>query len=235
MCTYQHRYYEITMKIHNIIDFRDTGIYKHKKLVAPSDLTDEQLIVRTCKDTYNNLFYTLRDSHVLSDMILTEDSVRINVPLGSSKNMYDGIYDIWLKDCSNVKSISIVFDNVEIPITEFKVQGHSVQIPLAFVQESTNEGVKHLFTHNEYSFGSKTRLSYIPAVAIAYDNMYITINSGASCKVHISTVYLENDYRRRIAQSSNTFYVNGIPLVARCGTVCKVPDESVSNKGCVLC
>jgi len=214
------------MKIHNITDFRDTGVYKHAKLIQPQ-LTDVQLVAHLLKKSYDNVFFTIRDSHVFE----TDIDTRIDIP--GSRVAYDGIYDIWLTDCNNVASISVMFSNIEIPITEFKInEQNAIQIPLAFWPDSPNSGVKHLFSNSESCcFGSKNRVSYIPNVAIQFDNMWIKLNAGATCKVHISTVYFGYDYRRVLAQSQNIFYVNGVPLVARAGMVSKHTEQS---NGCII-
>lgn len=216
------------MKVQNIIDFRESSIYKHLKLVHQKDVTDEQLIQKVLKGSDKNILCTLRDSHVFTELVTSDTSTCIHVPFGP----YHGIYDIWLRDCNNVATISVVFDNVEIPITEYKRYDNSIQIPLAFIPDSVQgAGVANLFIHRESCICSINRISYIPVIALQYDTMHIRLNAGASCKVHISTVYHEKDYSRMLVCSRNIFYVNGVPLVTMRGTVTKYND----NEGCIIC
>lgn len=221
----------------SITDFRETGAYKHARLVDPGDLTDEQLVRRILAKSNNNLLCTLQDARIL-DVFESETDPRIHVPLGADNSLYDGIYDIWLRDCNNVATISVVFthNNIEIPITEYKRHGNSIQIPLAFMPELARDGVKHIFNKTESCLFLRKRLSYIPSVTIQFDKMYIKLNPGASCKVHLSTVYHEQPYRREMVCSSNIFYVNGVPLITKSGTVERYieKENNTSTSGCII-
>lgn len=229
----------IDMLITDITNFKDSAIYKHVKLVNndTQTLTDEQFAVYLLgdlekKDSQPSKI-TIENAHVLDTLVASADDTRIEIPTGCNKNIcYDGIYDIWLHDCENVTSISVVFPkyNVEIPITEFKLQTNcSIQIPLAFLPDGNK--VRHMFTKIEGH--STICVSYIPTIAIQYDTMVIKLNPDARCKVHISTLYYQKPYRTRLVLHESKFYVNGVPLTVRCGIVHKCPKHAL-KRGCTI-
>lgn len=219
------------MKIHNFVDFRETGYYKHTNFVNPNNLTDEERVIAFLHKK-EGIFCTLKNAHEF--VIEGGSNACVRIPLGGDCPLYDGIYDIWLHDCEKVHSISVVFDNVEIPITEFKQQGTSIQIPLAFFPGAPEDGVKHLFCDTESCLFMKKRLSFIPTVALQFDKMFIMVNSGASCKVSISTVYFSIGYRRELVHYNNVFYVNGAPFIARAGQVHKHVEKCQEGSGCII-
>jgi hypothetical protein len=213
----------------DIVDFRDSPFYKHAKLVDPKtrDMTDEKLVDVVLnhlerKEPTKVYKFMLKDAHTMSP----DDHGRIAIPVGK-KEMYDGIYDIWLRECENVTSITIVFayNKIEVPVQEFKFRDDkSIQIPLAFM--SDGDEVKHMFLE------PKRRMSFIPSIALDFDKMFIQLNEGARCKVCISTLYCQRYIRMKLSCGINTFYVNGTPLVATGGMVHL--NDNIDQCGCVI-
>lgn len=219
--------------IGDIRDFRESPIYQHFKNTY-QNLSDEELALTALKchgQEYPNLSLAIKDAHELTNFVTTEEDMRIEIPVGSDAARYHGIYDIWLRDCENITSISMAFKNVEIPIPEFKRHDDgSVQIPLAFM--SDGDVVRRRFFEN-IGFG-KIRMSFIPSVAIEFDTLVIKLNTGARCsRVSISTVYFERELMRMIYRSYSVFYVNGVPLATRSGTVVRQSDSN--DSGCIIC
>ena len=219
--------------IGDIKDFRDTALYKHIKPSKPG-LSDEHLaleVLRSHGHDYPSLTLAIKDARELRSFVTSHGDVRIEVPMGCGATKYHGIYDMWLRDCENVTSISIVFKNVEIPIPEFKRRDDgSIQIPLAFMS-GDGDVVKSRFLE-EKGF-CNMRMSFIPSVAIEFDTMFIKLNAGAQCsKVSLSTVYFEREFMRMIYRSYNVFYVNGVPLATRSGMVARHFESE--HSGCTI-
>jgi hypothetical protein len=217
-------------------EFRNSLIYRHVKLVAPKGLSDEELVVfalsqhETCAQSLSKqknfieYCYFLNDSHV---HMLEADKPVSYLPIQGK--LFDGIYDIWLKECNNVGKISLVFNDLEIPIDNFKPNADTIQIPLTFMTDSQSH-ISHFFNY-EYSWCSK-KMSYIPTVALPYTKFGIKLNPGASAKMYISTIYLPKQYRKILVHSQNVFFVNGKPLITRCGEVHPYTEEKCS---CTIC
>ena len=219
--------------IGDIRDFRESPIYNHFKHTY-QNLSDEELALTVLKchgHEYPSLYLAIKDAHELTNFVTTEEDVRIEIPVGSEAAQYHGIYDIWLRDCENITSIFMAFKNVEIPIPEFKRHDDgSVQIPLAFM--SDGDVVSRMF-FEDAGFG-KTRMSFIPSVAIEFDTLVIKLNIGARCsRVLLSTTYFEREFMRIIYRGYNVFYVNGMPLATRSGTVARQFDSK--DTGCIIC
>jgi hypothetical protein len=212
-------------------DFRETALYKHMVLVnrhykdmQPIDAALKIISKMEKDDCVHSYFACIKDAQTFSDCITTDTDVLIEVPLGT-KSTYDGIYDIWLRDCTNVASISVMFDanKMEIPI-EFKLlDDRTIQIPLAFLSDGGK--VKEGFYKNN-------NMSFIPSIAIQFDRLFIKLNAGAQCNVCISTIYCQTHRRRVLAQRTNTFYVNGVPLQTMSGQVFLASDAR--KIGCTI-
>lgn len=219
--------------IHEIKDFREAVAYRHAKLITQNveNTSDESITVfslyKEYASTRTSRFATLKDIHVFSG----QDSIDITT---GRTAMYDGIYDIWLRNCNNVKTVSMCFNNnnIEIPIPNFAEQkDESIQIPLTFALNG--KPVNHVFFDSEPGWFPKRNLSFIPTVALPFDKLSIKLNTGASCDVHISTIYFQTLFRREIVQSTCKFYVNGVPLLARSGIVQQCTKEN--ENCCIIC
>lgn len=219
------------MQVHDITDFCDTGIYKHVKATEPrNNMSMEQLVRYTHHKYYTNksCFSTIKNAHKF-----TSSNACVEIPLGRDAK-YDGIYDIWLTNCVAVLSITLCFGDVEIPIPEFKLNNDlSIQIPLAFA--SQNEKVRHIFAHPHKTICPANHLSFIPSTAFIDQKLIIKFNDVAKCDAQISTVYYNDlSWRRCLANSTNTFYVNGEPYMTTWGGHVKRASEA-TNKGCIIC
>jgi hypothetical protein len=218
--------------VHEIKDFRGSTMFRQAKLETQNvkGINDEAVTCFALHDAFDvtehAYFATLKDIHAFSGT----ETIQVPVGLGNLSK-YDGIYDIWLRNCQNVQTISVCFDNVEIPITRFeKTKDESVQIPLTFSTDGNPVG--HVYLHRETGWYNR-RLSFIPSIAIQFDRMFIKLNPGASCDVVISTIYFQRYFRREIVHSSNTFFVNGVKLLAQNGTVQEY--DASKKKSCIIC
>lgn len=220
------------MRTQKIRDFRETGIYQHVKAVEPDNNMPIEKFALYVLYKYiksnDNTYFTVRDAHVLP----CNDGC-IDIPLGTNAK-YDGIYDIWLRNCCGVTSISVCFGTLEIPIPEFKLRNDlSIQIPLAFLTEG-NE-VDHIFSNSTSHIMTRFYTSFIPSIALVNNKLTIKVNKEATCDAHISTVYFRNNsYRTCLAHCQDTFYIDGKQYVAYGGNV-SIATEKTSNQGCVIC
>lgn len=216
------------MIVHNIEDFCNSGIYKHVKAIEPqNNMPNEQLIRyvhRTFYEPFQNVFTTLKDAHVFK---INNGSV--DIPVGKTAE-YDGIYDIWLRDCVGVTQLSVCFNGVEIPIQPFELDRDiAIQIPLAFkpikasIHDSRSSEVKHIFANSTNAIlpmYQQNEVSFIPCLALANDKLTIKVNESAMCDVHISTVYYnDNRFRQKLMGRKTMFFVNGKPFFAYKGVV----------------
>lgn len=199
-----------------IKDFRTTRSYQIVIKKHPHITSTEDLVVKTLHEQHKSSYITLNATHTIDKIVATS----IEIPISST--LYDGIYDIWLIDCINVTDITVCFDNVEIHIPEFKQSEGKVQIPLTFDETTVFYECKGF---------NAMHVSFIPTIAMSYDRLRIKLNSSAVCKVQISTIYFTQDVRKHMIHSSNMFYVNGVPLITRCGAVWK----HTGNNQCVVC
>jgi hypothetical protein len=224
---------KIKMQMHKVVDFRDSGIYKHVKLCEPRNSMPDEDLIRYVHhkyfDKHQSVFTILKNAHVFSS-----SNASVEIPLGNNA-MYDGIYDIWLRNCVAVKSITLCFDKVEIPIPEFKLDENiSIQIPLAFLSDGS--AVNNIFANNVRSVFPELNLSFIPSIALGSDKLTIKLNDPASCDVCISTVYYQNhNLRSMLVHAENTFYVNGEPFVTRNGFVKRANPPHGKKPGCIIC
>ena len=119
-----------------IVDFRDSGHYKHIRLTEPNTLSDEQLLLATMHRYRSNQHISfLRDSHVFTSTPTADEETTIEIPTASASSLYDGVYDIWLRDCHEVKKVKVKFNDVEVEldVKDLKTLNNGdIQIPLAF-------------------------------------------------------------------------------------------------------
>lgn len=222
------------MHIQDIRNFCETGIYKHVKATEPRNTMPMEQLVRYAHDKYyanKNIFSTIKDSHKFSS-----SNGCVEIPLGQNAK-YDGIYDIWLLNCVGVVTITLCFgEDIEIPIPEFKLKDDiSIQIPLAFCTEGKE--VTQMFADIQGNLRSQNHNSFIPSVAFVDQKLTIKLNDMATCDAVISTVYFSDiDVRRRLANYTNKFYINGEPFVTTWGgKVQLAPEKSSGGTGCVIC
>jgi hypothetical protein len=219
--------------VQNIRDFRTSPLFQKELLANPHRyISDEDLALSILQDlekkeSLKSYWTALKDAHILSNSEITDEGVCFKVQIGL-RAVYDGIYDIWLGDCANVTSISVAFNDVVVPIEEFKIRDDNrIQIPLSYLSSNGAE-VNQMF--NEKVGWLQQRLSFIPSIAIQFDTLVIKLNPGARCNVRLSTLYFQTFDRRVLVQSRSTFYVNGMPLQAISGEVHKVSDTD--QQGC---
>ena len=219
------------MRTFDIKDFRNSGVYLHAKAQEPHDELSIEDYVRYVHDRYftskEHSFTTLKDAHTIACV----NSV-IEIPLGRNAK-YDGIYDIWLHNCSGITSITLCFGKVEIPIHDFKLDTNvSIQIPLAFAVEGKE--VKHVF-HNTWGFLPQNEVSFIPSIAFLHDNLVIKLNKDAECEACISTIYYSNkEFRMRLLHARNIFYINGEPYATHSGGILAKSFAYKSKQACFI-
>jgi hypothetical protein len=220
------------MQVHDIEDFRETGIYQYVKATEPQNTMPMEQLVRYTHHKYytkKSCFSTIKNAHKFSS-----SNACVEIPLGTNAK-YDGIYDIWLRNCCGVISITLCFGDVEVPIPEFKLDNDtSIQIPLALC--TNGKEVSHIFAHETSSIFPQNHISFIPSIAFLDQKLTIKLNKEGSCDAHISTVYYNNiAFRRILANSTNTFYINGEPYVTTWGGHVRRASDSSKRNGCVIC
>lgn len=223
------------MTVLDIVNLRDTQLYKNLEFMQSfTTKTDEEAaryILHNIfqQDGFDNSALTVKDAHHFS---YTSSCVSLKIPLGGDNALYDGIYDIWLCHCKDIHSISLVFKNIEIPITNFKIyKNNRIQIPLVTTcDDCPSKPVEKLEVTQVQSFFTNVKhVSFIPSIAIQFDEMYIKLNEGASCEVVISTLYLQHFSRREIFCSKNVFKICGASFYTLSGMVHRLEEEKTSN------
>lgn len=231
---------------HNVTDFRDTPLYKHiSAMPNMKERTDEQKVVmayvltESCEYMHNtSQLMTIRDSH---DFFTEEynNKTRIMIPVKAGGNIthlyYSGIYDIILRDCSDVTRLSLVFEyesgstyEICIPTSSLiQLAENSFRIPLAFDTKTPHE--EHLLYMIDNSLRLKT--SFIPTGAVAYNMraMYIKMNKGARATASISTVYFPNNSVRAMVCGIVKFWIDGEPVLAANGRFHPYSDDMYKN------
>lgn len=214
-------------KIKPITNFKDSAAFQFMKCTQKQERTDEDLAIMSL---------SLHKSDITGHFIFIEDAYTFShtqeMGVGSKNVKYDGIYDIWLKDCVNVSSVSIVFEcaGPEISIESIKSGQETIQIPLAFQADS----VKHVTHYYSDLNGVRRNVSFIPTLALyATQHMRIKLNEGASATVCLSTVYAPKLYRQSLVNAYNIFYVDGKPFVTMHGKVVPYSND-VFSCSCVI-
>jgi hypothetical protein len=232
---------------YNITDFRDTPLYKHIcAMPTMQEKSDEQKVVMAyvltespCDNMYDtSKTITMRDSHTFS-AVQTEKDSRITIPVkagGDTTHLYySGIYDIILKDCSDVTRLSLVFEyeggaTYEICISTsslIPLTDGTFRLPLAFHTKTPHE--QHLLYMDDNDLRFKT--SFIPTGAVAYNmrSMYIKMNAGAQATASISTVYLKASSVRVLIHGIVKFYIDGEAVLAYNGKIKPYSDDIYKN------
>jgi len=187
------------MSYYDIQDFRTTRLYEHAKTQYP----DEDLQTLAC------LYSGVENNP--SRIICIEDSVvkefTSACTLNEVVNLEEGIYDIWLRACKNLTSVSMHIEGIGDVFTRTFDQpydGH-VQIPLYF--DKNNKRI-YQFMYNKSRY--KNMVSFIPAVGIrAFNKVIIRINDGAQAVLYLSCMYLPLCIRREIGDKTHAFYIDG--------------------------
>lgn len=146
---------------------------------------------------------------------LEDDVKEVASPSLNFGSMYDklkitdGIYDIWLRNMDNVKTITMSISGVGIVYykEELEKSVTEFQIPLAF--DTTGQRVdSYFFDKSKQPF----HISWIPTPPFRYTDMTIQLNEGASAEVCLSTVFFPKHQRRELSYSNTMFYINGKPM-----------------------
>lgn len=212
-----------------IVDFRNLSIYpftKFLKVELSTKCTNEDetllMLAYTMSSRYDDIMF-LKDSFTLD---INEGDTIINIVPSSSTPLvvYSGIYDIVLKDCENVREVSLVFTTnnkrLEVPISFTKENKKEIRIPLTVPHEPT-----HYFHRVDESL--KANVSYIPTACFKHTNttLSIKLNAGAYAKASISTIYLPRQELTRLVNSTTLFYVDGTRILTRDGIVFEYSDK----------
>jgi hypothetical protein len=113
----------------------------------------------------------------------------------------DGIYDIWLRNMKNVRSIKLVSENCGVMFeTTLDKDTDEFQIPLAFHTE--NEPPKYCYMYSDQT-------SIIPLYLILNDKLTIEIDENAEADVHLSTILIPKHLRFNYSTKHIQFFVNG--------------------------
>lgn len=186
-----------------IKDFRKTPTYLHAKLCIGA--TDIQELLLTSLD---RKFVYMENDVTLH---IKGSSFELNHSTVPRMGVFDGIYDIWLRNCKNVTHISIEIEGINEPVytrsfckADCDVCPENIQIPLAF--EPDGERVQYML-YDEKFF--KRYVSCIPANGLIRNTMTINLNEGAEATLELSTVYMPTVYRRDMANTQVYFYING--------------------------
>jgi hypothetical protein len=223
------------MNIFDITNFKDTTLYKHVRFSqkAMAEKSDEDIALFVLKTQYKEWqqkCITIQDSHTFSDIHDINGRRVIPFHTKDTPQKYTGIYDIWLRNCENIRKVAVGTSDFLIPIENF-VQNEKgdIQIPLAIPGEGAP--IQQIFTKREGN--SKNTLSFIPTIALELEGLCVYINHGGSCTVSISTVYCTDTYHRHVCHSKNTFYVNGTEVVCKHGCITR-PRTSTEDHKCVV-
>lgn len=214
-----------------ITDFRKTPCYSHMRLRYPY-LSDYELVLRDMdlnsnKKALSPTAYFLPGD--LKGVIETYTCLRDVSPLVP---FCDGIYDIWLRNCKNVREVCV---EVEGAGTVYKYYlsvtdiNKDFQVPLAFHTNGVAP-VSYYLYDGDTSL-DHTRVSFIPVHGSILQKIYIKLNEGAIANIELSTVYLPKQGRSTIRSTTLEFYINGKALRTNgAGSISKPIDDST----CVL-
>lgn len=203
------------MTFHDIIDFRKTPSYTHWKLRSPG-YDDHMLVAGNLVYVMDKRIVKLHNYNTIIPHWLEDDIVQKvtgEVTLASLPHMSatDGIYDIWLRDVSNLKSVSIRVDGVGLvyqhTLTDNEAQYDCFQVPLAF-QTNGERVQKYMFDASQEPF----RISWIPTVPLRLHDIRIVLNEEASATLYLSTVYFPRLNRDYLMLHDSEFYINGTPI-----------------------
>ena len=127
----------------------------------------------------------------------------------------DGIYDIWLRDCKNVKDINIEIEGIG-SVYSFKLGDNKVnndiQVPLNLDFPTckdtcgTCETVKSM---RYIKYNKNIHISFLPSVIFNHNKIKLTLNKGSEAKLVLSTVYLSTEKRRELIHNDVYFKIEG--------------------------
>lgn len=201
---------------HDIVDYRKTSSYAHWKLRSPG-VEDYKLLIGNLVFIVNERVIKLSNCNAIFPHWLEDDImqyVKGEVSLASLDriNIMDGIYDIWLRDISNLESVSVYIDGVGLvyqhTLTDDELNKGSFQIPLAF-QTNGERVQKYLFD----GYKAPYRISWIPTEPLRQKDIRIVLNDGAAAKLYLSTVYFPRLNRAYLMFKDTEFYINGKPII----------------------
>jgi hypothetical protein len=190
------------MTFYSIQDFRKTDRYQIAKLRNPEvDIRDLAILNSGVEIVPHRTLY-LEDDFI-------EDIKDSMCTLNKIVRLAEGIYDIWLRSCKNLKTIRMHIEGVGDVYTRHFTESYEgdVQIPLAF--DTDNQRVKALMFTREYW---NNKVSFIPTIAIrVFNKISIHINEGAEAQLRLSTLYVPTNLRREMCNKTQVFYINGKP------------------------
>lgn len=202
---------------HDIVDYRKTSSYAHWKLRHPGEIEDFMLVSYNLSHIVDKRIIKLGNCNTilpswLEDDIIQEFKGEVSLESLHHIRSTDGIYDIWLRDTHNLKSVSIIIDGVGTvynhTLTNDEFEKGSFQIPLAF-QTNGERVQKYIFDSYQEPF----RVSWIPTVPLHQKDIRIVLNDGASATLYLSTVYFPRLTRQFLMIKDTEFYINGKPII----------------------
>ena len=230
---------EINAKyIHRIpFDFRDKPMYRHVSIMPNmSHKSDEEkalmaLRLMNLEWTFNATFICLRDAHTYTPCENTECTQIVLISREKPEELYKGIYDIILKECKDITSLSLVFESndgitTECPLPVPNSNQETYRVPLAFATGS-QEYEDHVLYAIDDSFRQK--VSFIPTCALNIRSMYIKMNQGAHATASISTVYLSRWSINNMRTGITKFWIDGVPYMAMDGNIQSFSNNAYDN------
>ena len=200
---------------YEITDFKETPQYRHLKLMYPehSDYRLSTIAMGMLQETFKTGWF-IYDERVVNTMCI-KDGIKENITsaapyeLTPSHNVkendkiFEGIYDIWLRNMKNVAGIRIV-SKVAGVLYEVKcnpVTTTEFQIPLGFYPGSP-------VTH----WSHRPVCTFIPVRFMGHDQLYIEILSDkeetgveatAAAELYLSTILFTHDMYRSLLRCAN--------------------------------
>lgn len=208
-----------------IIEFKYTPTYAHLKYLHP-EYTDEELAILAV----NRPAQKNGSAYMVQRYNLPEHGT--SMKLTSSSISADGIYDILLTNCENLRTISLETKNRNLILFSRQYSEDApktVRIPLAF--DKLDE-VKHGFLfYNGDTYDS----SIIPLISAMNDELILTINPEAKTDLKLGAVYMGNELRRSLCHYPCKFYVEGKEFISYSGYYQTYEEYCKNGRGCCIC
>ena len=192
------------MEFLNIIDFRKSLAYSHLSISqytqSMKDLPILCVLYDKIQNTHRNIVYFLEK--IVRRRVFNEVDL---------KSYYDadGIYDIFLEKCKNVREVKIIRNDHVIFTKAYNGTEEIIQIPLSL--STNNEPVKTMFYIKDKK--GPTTVSFIPIKAMFDQEIKIKLNEGAEAHMIVSLLWLSDyKFKHRLMNSNIRFYIAGKPF-----------------------
>lgn len=199
---------------YKVIDFRDSDKYMKYKYRT----YDNYIHIEPCKneDIRHMLFlnsdkepcFMVDEANIIvkGDTPITID--RTTIPCLST---CDGVFDIWLHNCKNVKEITLKIngDVSTLRLDEDACVSDDIQVPLS--RNDIGKTRVQRIEFDKYSDKMKNiiHVSFIPAVVFYHNTITLTLNAGAEATLALSTVYLSLEKRQEFSHNHVHFKIHG--------------------------